>query len=59
MLFFNFTSSVWAALPLMMAVTAIPVELAERQSTVKIMPLGDSITGSPVRSLISADCNTV
>jgi hypothetical protein len=53
---FHFTSTVWAALSLMMAVAAAPVELAERQSIVKIMPLGDSITGSPVRSLISADC---
>jgi hypothetical protein len=56
---FNFTSAVWAALSLMMAVAAAPVGLAERQSPVKIMPLGDSITGSPVRILISADCNTV
>jgi hypothetical protein len=56
---FNFTSAVWAALSLMMAVAAAPARLAERQSPVKIMALGDSITGSPVRSRISADCNIV
>jgi hypothetical protein len=58
-MFFNFTSTVWAALSIMMVVAAAPAELAERQSPVKIMALGDSITGSPVRSLISADCNAV
>lgn len=56
---FNFTSAVWAALSLMMAVAAAPAELAERQSPVKIMPLGDSITGSPVRILTSSHRNTV
>jgi hypothetical protein len=55
---FNFISPVLATLSLMMAVAAAPTELAERQSPVKIMALGDSITGSPVRTLISADCNT-
>jgi hypothetical protein len=55
---FNFPSVVWAALSIMMMVSAAPVELAERQSPVKIMALGDSITGSPVRGLISADCDT-
>jgi len=55
---FDFAPAVWAVLSLMMAVAAAPAELAERQSSVKIMALGDSITGSPVRNLISADCNT-
>ncbi|KAF2855359.1 carbohydrate esterase family 3 protein [Plenodomus tracheiphilus IPT5] len=35
------------ALSLLIAVNATPVDLAERQSVVKIMALGDSITGSP------------
>jgi hypothetical protein len=56
---FNFILPVWATLSLMMAVAAAPTELAQRQSLVKIMALGDSITGSPVRSLISADWDTV
>lgn len=46
---FTLTSAVVAALSLAAAVAAAPAELAERQSVVKIMPLGDSITGSPVR----------
>jgi hypothetical protein len=53
----NFPPAVWAALSLMMVVAAAPTELAHRQSQVKIMALGDSITGSPVRSLISAAYN--
>ncbi|KAF2028011.1 SGNH hydrolase [Setomelanomma holmii] len=40
-------SAIVAALFLTAAVTAAPATLAERQSTVKIMALGDSITGSP------------
>jgi hypothetical protein len=56
---FNFTSVVWVALALMMAVTVASNELTERQSPVKIMALGDSITGSPVCILMSADCYTV
>ena len=34
---------------LMAAVIAAPTDLTERQSTIRIMALGDSITGSPVR----------
>ncbi|KAJ4369602.1 hypothetical protein N0V83_005364 [Neocucurbitaria cava] len=44
---FNFGSATLAALALLAVVTAAPAEIAERQSTVKIMALGDSITGSP------------
>lgn len=45
---FSFTSALVAVLSLTTAGLAAPAELSERQSTVKIMPLGDSITGSPV-----------
>ncbi|KAF1844953.1 carbohydrate esterase family 3 protein [Cucurbitaria berberidis CBS 394.84] len=43
----NFSSAALAALSLAATVTAAPAELVKRQSTVKIMALGDSITGSP------------
>lgn len=48
------TSFFILVLALAVVVIAIPAELAERQSIVKIMALGDSITGSPVRSLFRA-----
>ncbi|KAL6702896.1 hypothetical protein ACN47E_000858 [Coniothyrium glycines] len=44
---FTLGSAALAAIYLAAAVTAAPTELAERQSTVRIMALGDSITGSP------------
>ncbi|KAH7371949.1 SGNH hydrolase-type esterase domain-containing protein [Pyrenochaeta sp. MPI-SDFR-AT-0127] len=44
---FTFGSAILAALSLTAVVKAAPAELAERQSTVRIMALGDSITGSP------------
>lgn len=47
----NIFSAVLAALSSMAAGIAAPAEFAERQSTVRVMPLGDSITGSPVRLL--------
>lgn len=52
---FNFFLTVCAALSLTTAVAAAPAELAERQSTVRIMALGDSITGSPVCILIKLE----
>jgi hypothetical protein len=45
---FSVGSALVAALSLTAVVSAGPAYLAERQSTVKIMALGDSITGSPV-----------
>lgn len=48
---FNFGSATLAAISLLAVVTAAPAEKVERQSTVRIMALGDSITGSPVRDL--------
>ena len=44
----HFSSAMLAALFVTTPATAAPAELAELQSVVKIMPLGDSITGSPV-----------
>ncbi|CAO2648236.1 Nn.00g075030.m01.CDS01 [Neocucurbitaria sp. VM-36] len=44
---FNLGSATLTALSVLSVVTAAPAQLAERQSTVKIMALGDSITGSP------------
>ncbi|KAH7110848.1 SGNH hydrolase-type esterase domain-containing protein [Dendryphion nanum] len=43
----NLNSAVLAALSIILVAAAAPAELAERQSPVKIMALGDSITGSP------------
>jgi len=51
--------SAWLAFAaLAVAASATPTELTNRQSTVKIMALGDSITGSPVRILHQYYCNT-
>lgn len=49
---FTSKSAAVALLALASYVSATPVELMERQSTVKIMPFGDSITGGPVGSSI-------
>lgn len=45
-------SAFMALLLLPSAATALPGGLTERQSNVKIMALGDSITGSPVSFLL-------
>jgi len=51
--------SAWLAIAaLAVAASATPMELAKRQSTVKIMALGDSITGSPVCTLPQYYCST-
>ncbi|KAK7177881.1 cellulose-binding family ii [Paraphaeosphaeria sporulosa] len=44
---FIITSAALPTLCLVTAVTAASANLVERQSTVRIMALGDSITGSP------------
>ena len=44
----TFASTFLAVLSVTAIVVAAPTELASRQSTVRIMALVDSITGSPV-----------
>jgi hypothetical protein len=44
------SSAIALALSLAAVGAAAPADLAERLSTVRIMALGDSITGSPVRN---------
>jgi hypothetical protein len=51
----HISSTMLAAFFMATSVAAAPTELAEHQSVVKIMPLGDSITGSPVSSSKGAD----
>jgi hypothetical protein len=55
----TFASTFLAVLSVTAIVVAAPTELASRQSTVRIMALGDSITGSPVRTRSSTTISSL
>lgn len=49
---FSLASALLGCLVLTASVCAAPTEVSPRQSTVRIMALGDSITGSPVSTYL-------